>query len=206
MGRGRAGGGRVRRALRVSEGRGKHMWGRVCASGFRHAERGGVNQGTARFAHFAHFFQRKGVERGLTFFFFFCGEKKKKSPAHPWDFAPRRGVQTLQRLLFKRRANSQILNFEFWVQEGHGHPPPGPGRAQAGQEGHGRVLLSQATTRRPSACGCSLRAPPPLSAKATSACFCAAAAAAAVTASPAPAARAAPRPGSVLGRWGWCWA
>ena len=34
------------------------------------------------------------------------------------------------------------------------------------------MLLSQATTRRPSTCGCSLRAPPPLPAKATSACFC----------------------------------
>ena len=73
--------------------------------------------------------------------------------------------------LQKNGQNSQMLNFEFWVQEGHGHPP-GPGRAQAGQKGHGRVLLSQATTRRPSTCGCFLRAPPPLSAKATSACFC----------------------------------
>ena len=132
MGRGRAGGGRVRRALRVSEGRGKHMWGRVCASGFRHAERGGVNQGTARFAHFAHFFQRKGVERGLTFFFFFVEKKKISGPPLGLCPSPRRAnlaKATLQK-------TGKILNFSilsFGCRRGTGIPPrPGQGTGRAG--------------------------------------------------------------------------
>ena len=128
----------ARRLPQPGEEHGKHMWGWVCASGFRHAERGGGNQGTARLAHFAHFFQRKGVERGLTFFSLFFVEEKKNLRPPLWEFAPRRGVQTLQRLLFKRRANSQILNFEFWVQEGHGHPPPRPGQG-TGRAGGART-------------------------------------------------------------------
>ena len=73
--------------------------------------------------------------------------------------------------LQKNGQNSQMLNFEFWVQEGHGHPPPARAGPRQGRRGTS-VILSQATTRRPSTCGCSLRAPPSLSAKATSACFC----------------------------------
>ena len=133
--------------------------------------RGGGNQGTARFAHFAHFFQRKGVERGLTFFSLFFVEEKK-SPTPPLGVCPsQRRANPAKATLQK---TGKILKFSilsFGCRRGTGTPPPARAGHRQGRRGTS-VILSQATTRRPSTCGCSLRAPPSLSAKATSACFC----------------------------------
>ena len=123
----------ARRLPQPGEEHGKHMWGRVCASGFRHAERGGGNQGTARFAHFAHFFQRKGVERGLTFFFCFLW-RKKKSPTPPLGVCPsQRRANPAKATLQK---TGKILKFSilsFGCRRGTGTPPrPGQGTGRAG--------------------------------------------------------------------------
>ena len=42
------------------------------------------------------FFREKGRGAPRDFFLFSLGRGEKNSPTHPWDFAPRRGAQTLQ--------------------------------------------------------------------------------------------------------------
>ena len=95
--------------------------------------RGGGNQGTARFAHFAHFFQRKGVERGLTFFSLFFVEEKK-SPTPPLGVCPsQRRANPAKATLQK---TGKILKFSilsFGCRRGTGTPPrPGQGTGRAG--------------------------------------------------------------------------
>ena len=68
------------------------------------------------------FFGEKGRGAPRDFFFFFLEEKKKIS-THPWDFAPRRGAQTLQSVQPQAHLAPK-------PQGAHGEPPSrGPAAA-----------------------------------------------------------------------------
>ena len=207
MGLGRAGGGRVRRALRVSEGR-AHVaspvggsWGpwTVSACGGRDGCTGGLGSvGAAHAAHVSHvrrlchsLAEEREVREVPIMGVLFSGllELRNLEFCPCFEGTPIGGFPI--GYSSKDGQNSKFLNFEFWAQE----EAPRAGHGQ-GRRGTTRDPV-QATTRQRARAGAP-RAPPALSAKATSARF----AAAAVTASPALAARAAPRPGSVLGLWG----
>ena len=71
-------------------------------------------------------------------FFFFLAGKKKKSQTHPWDFGPRRGVQTLQSVQPQTRLAPK-------PQGAHGEPPSrGPADGIGPVDGIGHVTT----------CGC----------------------------------------------------